>query len=57
MAPCILPHSPKIGGQGGNNRTNVGQYLTREQANYVYKKTELCEVVNTKTLQQELEHE
>ena len=40
-----------------NNRPNVGQYLTREQANYVYKKTELGEVVNTDTLQQELEHD
>ena len=31
--------------------------MTREQANYVYKKIELGEVINTKTLQQELEHE
>ena len=30
--------------------------MTREQANYVYKKTELSEVINTETLQQELEH-
>ena len=29
--------------------------MTREQANYVYKKTELGEVINTETLQQELE--
>ena len=36
---------------------NVGQHLTREQANYVYKKTELGEVINTETSQQELEHE
>ena len=40
-----------------NSRPNVGQYLTREQANYVYKKTELGEVINTKTLQQEIEQE
>ena len=31
--------------------------MTREQANYVYKKTGLGEVINTETLQQELEHE
>ena len=31
--------------------------MTREQANYVYKKIELGEVINTETLQQELEHE
>ena len=40
-----------------NNRPNIGQYLTREQVNYVYKKTELGEVINTGTIQQELEHE
>ena len=31
--------------------------MTREHANFVYKKTESCEMINTKTLQQELEHE
>ena len=31
--------------------------MSREQTNYVYKKTELGEVVNTDTLQKELEHE
>ena len=53
----FLPLSPKIGGQVNNNKPNVGQYLTREQTNYVYKKIELGEVINTNTLQQELEHE
>ena len=52
-----MPPNPKIGGQVNNNRPNVGQYLTREQTSYVYKKTELGEVINTDTLQQELEHE
>ena len=37
MAP---PHSylliPKIGGQGRNYRPSVGQFLTREQTNYIY---------------------
>ena len=31
--------------------------MTREQANHVYKKTELGEVINTETLHQELEQE
>ena len=31
--------------------------MTRDQANHVYKKTELGEVINTETLQQELEQE
>ena len=58
MAPtAFLPLSPKIGGQVNNNRPNVGQYLTREQANFVYRKTELGEVINTEALQQELEEE
>ena len=54
---AFLPLSPKIGRQVNNNRPDIGQYLTREQANYVYKKTELGEVINIETLQQELEHE
>ena len=52
----FLPLSPKIGGQVKNNRSNVGQYLTREQTNYVYKRTELGELIHTETLQQELGH-
>ena len=31
--------------------------MTREQANHVYKKTELGEVINTETLHEELEQE
>ena len=31
--------------------------MTREQANFVYKKTESGEMINKETLQQELEHE
>ena len=49
--------APKIGGQANNNKPNVGQYLTREQARYVYKKRESGEIINTETIQQELEHE
>ena len=42
----FLPLSPKIGGQKNYNKPNVGQYLAREQANHVYSKTELGEVIN-----------
>ena len=53
-----MPLRPKIGRQVNNsNKPNVGQYLTREQAKLVYKKTELGKAINTETLQQELEHE
>ena len=58
MTPTtFLPLSHKIGGQKNNNKPNVRQHLTREQANLVYKKTELGEIINTETLQQELEQE
>ena len=57
MAQLHFHLSPKLGGQVNDNRPNVGQYPTREQTNYVYKKTKIGEVINTDTLQQELEHE
>ena len=54
---AFSPLSPKIGGQEKGNYPSIGQYLTREQANFVYKKTESREIINTETLQQELEYE
>ena len=54
---AFLPLSPKIGGQEKGNCPSIGQFLTREQTNFVYKKTESGEVINTETLQQELEYE
>ena len=47
----------KIGGQVGHVKPNVGQFLTREQANYIYKKVETGEIINTDTIQQETEQE
>ena len=35
----------------------VGQFLTREQANYVYRKMESGQMINTDTLSQKLECE
>ena len=40
-----------------NNKPDIGQYLKREQANHVDKKTELGEVINAEILHQELEQE
>ena len=58
MVPTtFLPLSSKIGGHVGNNRPSVGQFLTREQASYIYKKTESGEIINMETIQQELEQE
>ena len=45
----------KIGGP--NNHPTVGQFLTREQAIYIYKKVERGETVNTNTMEQEIEQE
>ena len=53
----FLPLDSKIGGQVGNVKPNIGQFLTREQANYIYKKVETGEVINTHTTQQEMEQE
>ena len=52
---AFLPLDSKIGGQVGHVRPNVGQFLTREQANYIYKKVETGEIINTDTIQQEIE--
>ena len=46
-ATTFLPLDSKIGGQNrGNNPHTVGQYLTREQAKYIYKKTETGQTLN-----------
>ena len=53
----FLPLDSKIGGQIIYNRPNIGQFLTREQASYVYKKVESGEMINVNTTQQEMEQE
>ena len=45
---AFLPLSPKIGGQEKGDYPSIGQYLTREQANFVYKKTDSGEIIDTK---------
>ena len=52
---AFLPLNTKIGGQIINNRPSIGKFLTREQTQCVYKKTESGEI--TQTIQQELEQE
>ena len=47
----------KIGGQVSHDRPIVGQFSTIGQANYVYKKVETGEMINTDTIQQEMEQE
>ena len=53
----FLPLDSKIGGQVSHERPNIGQFLTREQDNYIYKKVEAGEIINTNTIQQEIEQE
>ena len=54
---AFLPLDSKIGGQVGYDRPNVGQFLTREQANYIYKKVETGKIINTDIIQQEIGQE
>ena len=53
----FLPLDPKIGGQINYDGPSIGQFLTREQASYVYKKVESGETINIGTIQQEMEQE
>ena len=54
---AFLPLDSKIGGQINHDRPRIGQFLTREQASYIYKKVELGETINIDTTQQEVEQE
>ena len=54
---AFLPLDSKIGGQINDNRPSIGEFLTREQASYVYKKIESGEIINVDTIQQEIEQE
>ena len=50
----FLPLDFRIGGQSRDSCPIVGQYLTRDQARYVYKKAETGEMINTDMKQQEI---
>ena len=54
---AFLPLNVRIGGQNRNSCPMVGQYLTRDQTRYIYKKVETGEMVNMDTIQQEIEEE
>ena len=47
----------RIGGQGRNDRPSIGQFLTREQTKYIYRKIEAGEIINTDTIEQQMEQE
>ena len=43
----FLPLDFRIGGQSRDSCPTVGQYLTRYQTRYIYKKVETGEMINT----------
>ena len=56
-AATFLPLDSKIGGQDRDSHHTVGQYLTREQARYIYKKTETGQTLNVDTMKLKIEQE
>ena len=53
----FLPLDSRIGGQGRDDHPTFGQFLTREQTRYIYRKTETWEIINTDMIEQEIEQE
>ena len=54
---AFLPLDSRIGGQGGNHRPSKGQFLTREQTKYIYRKVDTGEIINVETIEHEMEQE
>ena len=54
---AFLPLDSRIGGQGRDSYSIVGQYLTREQAQHIYKKVETGQTINVDTMKLEIEQE
>ena len=53
----FLPLDFRIGGQNRDSHPIVGQYLTRHQVRYIYRKVEIGGTINTHMVQQEIEQE
>ena len=53
----FLPLEFRIGGQGRCIHPSIGQFLTREQTRFIYKKIETGEIINTDTIEQEMDQE
>ena len=54
---AFLPLDSRIGGQGRDDRPTIGQFLTREQTRYIYRKVETGEIINAEVNEQEIEQE
>ena len=55
--PQFFPLDSKLGWQGRDNHPTVGQFLTREQTRYIYRKVETGEIINTDMIEQEIEQD
>ena len=49
----FLPLDSRIGRQGRDDSPTVGQFLTRDQTGYIYRKVETGEIINTDTIELE----
>ena len=56
-ATTFLPLDSRIGGQSRDSHPTIGQYLTRDQTKYVYKKVETGGMINIDMVQQEIKQE
>ena len=56
-ATTLLPLDSRTSGQNRDSYPTVRQYLTRDQAKYVYKKVETGETIYADTIQQEIEQQ
>ena len=54
---AFLPLDSRIGGQGRDNHPTVGQFLTREQTRYIYRKVETGEIIITNMKEQDMKQE
>ena len=54
---AFLPLDFRIGVQNRDSYPTAGQYLTRDQTRYIYKKVKTGEMINTDTVLQEIEQE
>ena len=52
---AFLPLDSKVGGPDRYKHPTVGKFLTREKTRYIYKKVETGEIVNTNTMEQDIE--
>ena len=53
----FLPLDSRIGGQSKESYPTMGNFLTREQTNYIYKQVETGEMINKDKIKQEIEQE